>query len=1587
MISPSPVWFASLAICFSLAPAKAQTGAGANRLTYLDGSDPFYAGLNLPRLTTPQWAGEPGVEAAVILAIDDLREPEKYETFLRPILDRLRQIDGRAPVSIFCNQLDARNPQLQSWLREGLSFEVHTLTHPCPLLANRDFLAAAANYQDCVELLNRIPGNKAVAFRMPCCDSMNSPSPRFYAEIFNRVNTAGQFLTIDSSVMNITTADDNALPRELVLDADGREKFRKYFPVATNEVTRLGLKWFGTTIENYPYPFVIGRLCWEFPVMAPSDWEANNTHGPNNPTTVADWKAALDAVVLKQGVFTFIFHPHGWIRPGQLVEFIDYAVEKHGKKVKFLNFREAQERLDQNLLLGQALRAANGQDNGVRLLDLNNDGFLDVIIGNERARRTRLWSPKEAQWAEADLPAALVAVNSNGDRQETGARLGVVGPDGNATMLIRNDSGSGAWHFDGRRWVEDKSLLAGLELDGQPVSTLHQGRDRGVRLRDVDRSGRCELIVANESQNALFSWSDAEKSWRPLPFALPHGVSIVDEQGHDNGLRWVDLNNDGYDDLIFSNAREFALHLFIATPKSGLGWERGWTFQVTAGKRGEPGELPMIARGETNRNNGAWFHGDQMFVQNEQTAHLPDKVERHSFADLLTIAEPPPKSPEESLASLRVRPGFTVELVANEPLVIDPVAFDWGPDGKFWVVEMRDYPLGLDGQGKPGGVIKYLEDTDGDGHYDKATVFLENVNFPNGIMVWRKGVLVSAAPEIFYAEDTDGDGKADLRKPILVGFNQGNQQHRINGFEYGLDNWVYAANGGSGGNIRSEVTGKTANLRGHDLRFKPDTGEFELVEGQTQFGRHRDDWGNWFGNENPTWLWHYFLAEHYLARNPELAVTTTRHVLANYTNSTRVFPISRPQRRFNWPEAANNLTSANSATPYRDTLFGADFASSVFISEPAQNVVHREILETNGVTFTSHRAPDEQDREFLASADNWFRPTMLRTGPDGALYIADMYRRVIEHPEYFPEELKHRPDIRAGEDKGRIYRVYPEGAKLRPIPRLDQPGVTNLIKSLASANGWERDLAQRMLIWRDPPPPETELVRVWTEARNPRVRIQALSTLAGLGRMTESLAFDGLSDRDSAVKEFAVRLIEPILRNPPEKGIAPNLASALLQCVTDTNIRVRYQLALTLGEWADPRAAKALAKIALQDRDNARVQTAVLSSARHHAAAMLDVILADAKDDPPSDLLAQLLNLVIVSHDETAAAKALERVARPASDRYAAWQMATIAALLDALERHGGGLKELHSEAAPASRDALAKLGGLSAYARSTVESATASESDRLLAIRLLGREAVSQREDAVRLGGVLRPQFSAPLQQAALDRLEQIDHPQVGRTLVSGWRNYGPSLRTDALNALLSRPAWTGELLAAIQTGTIAAAEVSPAQQQRLMRHSEQAIRLQAEKLFAARNPDRQKLVENYAAVNRLSGDAARGAPLYRQNCAACHRLKGEGTNVGPDLGTVADKPVVNLLVAILDPNQAFENKYINYTALTRDGREISGIIASETSNSITLRNAGGKDEVVLRSEIKELASSRLSLMPEGFENVLKQQEMADLIAYIRSR
>ncbi|MEY2410254.1 MAG: hypothetical protein QOF48_2924 [Verrucomicrobiota bacterium] len=1611
-----------------LALAVPASAAEGNRLTYLEEDNPFYPHRSFPKLITPQWVGEPGVEAVVILAIDDMRETPKYEAFLRPILERLKQIDGRAPVSIMVNAIAPTNAQLQSWLKEGVSLEVHTLAHPCPCLDKGNFNTAAATYHGCVELMNLIPGNKPVAFRMPCCDSMNSPGPRFYAELFNQTNAAGQFLTIDSSVMCILTTNDSSLPRGLVLDADGREKFRKYLPTETNATTRVSMRSFMTTIEDYPYPYVIGKSCWEFPAMVPSDWEAFNLHGSTNAATLADWKAALDAVVLKQGVFSFIFHPHGWSSPAQFVEFINYAVRKHGNKVRFLTFKEAQERIDRNLLRGHALRSTQGADNWVRVLDVNNDGYMDVVLNSidsvmDKSRTVphlRIWQPNQRRWKET--APGISAFLSEG-------RFGVISPEAQAVFfdLMKtpdiqqpDEASAGAWFPGPAGWTNRSEFLSGLisnrqflEFGGKSL-LMSEGRDRGARLRDLDHDGRCELILGNAAQNVIFTWSETEKSWKKLPYALPRDTTIVDADGHDAGLRFVDVNGDGYDDVLFSNEKQFSLHLFVPKANPRLMWEVGWNDQVWAGKRGESDlGIPPIVRGGAHNNNGVWFKNGTMWIQNEDTAHLPDKVDRRTFQQLLTADQPQPLSPEQALASMRPRPGFKVELVAAEPLVQDPIAFEWGADGRLWVVEMGDYPLGRvdrsatnpparsphgeeilsppgGGRYVPGGQIRVLEDTDGDGRYDKATVFLDGLNFPTGVMPWRNGVIVSAAPEIFYAEDTNGDGKADKRTVLFSGFVEGNQQHRVNGFDYGLDNWVYAANGESGGTIGSALlpNNATVSLRGHDCRFRPDTGEFQTVAGTTQYGRHRDDWGNWFGNNNPVWLWHYFLPEEYLARNPQLAVKTTKQLLANYPDSTRLHPASRTRQRFNDHHQLGHVTSGNSAMPYRDELFGPDYASSVFISDPVHNLVHREVLESGGVTFTSHRADEETNREFLASTDLWFRPTMLKTGPDGALYIADMYRLVIEHPEWIPRSMQHRLDLRAGSDKGRIYRVLPEGAALRKIPNLSKLDVAGLVSSLESPNGWQRDTAQRLLVHSADPAAADSLRRLSVASKNPKVRLQAICTLEGLGALSFQDVKLAANDLHPSVREQAARLAQPFLNELSQPSPAQDGPSELSRLANDPDMRVRYQTAFTLGASTlkSDVAGALLARLALKDFQTPALQTAIMSSAPAHLESVLRALFSGrTTGEVPPALIEHLMGLATAQDNRRAILAAFEAIGNERES--AEIRFNAFAGLLDGLERRNRTFRQFVAESGTPARNITAQLEGLFPEARAVASNANSNFKTWQAALRVIGRAPEQHGPDLQCLGELLHPQNPLERQAAAVAAFARQTDRSAADILIQAWSEQGPALRTDTLNVLLTRPAWCRVLLAAVQGGKVPAGQVGVAFQQKLLNHPDRTVKDRAAELFASIPTNRQALLKQYADVTRLPGGAEKGMALFRQQCVACHRLNGEGNDVGPDLGALVGRDAATLLTAILDPNQAVEARYVTYTATTRGDRELSGIITAETANSITLRAPGGAEETVLRSDLNRLTSSGLSLMPEGFEKSLTVQDMSDLLAALGAR
>ncbi|HTU92230.1 MAG TPA: PVC-type heme-binding CxxCH protein, partial [Gemmataceae bacterium] len=817
-----------------------------------------------------------------------------------------------------------------------------------------------------------------------------------------------------------------------------------------------------------------------------------------------------------------------------------------------------------------------------------------------------------------------------------------------------------------------------------------------------------------------------------------------------------------------------------------------------------------------------------------------------------------------------------------------------------------------------------------------------------------------------------------------TGFQQGNPQHRVNSLIWGLDNWIYCANGDSGGGITSVKTGASIGLRGRDLRIRPDDGAIDAQAGQTQYGRSRDDWGDWFGCNNSNPMYQYVLADHYIRRNPHLAAPDSRVSVSVTPGASAVFPISRTLPRFNDPFAFNHFTSACSAIVYRDDLFGPAFTRSTFVSEPVHNLIHREILSAKGVTFTSRRAPDEQDSEFLASSDNWFRPTSIQTGPDGALWVADMYRAVIEHPEWIPADWQKRIDLRAGADKGRIYRVYPVGAKLRSIPRLDRLDAAGLVAALDSPNGWQRDTVQQMLLWRKDAAAVPLLEKLTTDCQRPLGRLHALCALDGLAALTPKVLRRALGDAHPGVRRHAVRLCEGRLAKNPELG------EELLKRTHDDDPHVRMQLAYTLGEWDDVRAGDALGWLALRDAGDRYLTAAVMSSVnrKNLDRVLLTVMKGSDKTPPPASLLESLLRLANALGDSKALATLLQTIGTPEKDRYSPWQFTTLAGLLDALDERNTPLSQLHNGSGAELHAALQQVSGLFAAARTVLADGRLEQDDKLRAIRLLGRGLDHQQEDMTRLAELLVPQTAEELQAAAISALGRLRSPRVPELLLRGWKALVPAQRRQVLGVLFSRDKWLSAVLDAMESKQIAPSEIDAVLRQRLLEHRSAEVRRRATKLFAdAVNTDRQKVIDAYQSVLSLTGDTKRGAEVFRKSCSVCHQLGGVGNAVGPDLASLGDKSPPALLIAVLDPNRAVEARYVGYTATTKSGQIFSGVLAAETGNSITLVGADGKKNVILRTDLEELTSSGKSAMPEGLEKEIKPQEMADLIAHVRGQ
>jgi putative membrane-bound dehydrogenase-like protein len=960
---------------------------------------------------------------------------------------------------------------------------------------------------------------------------------------------------------------------------------------------------------------------------------------------------------------------------------------------------------------------------------------------------------------------------------------------------------------------------------------------------------------------------------------------------------------------------------------------------------------------------------------------------------------PSPLTPQQAQKQFRLAPGLRIELVACEPQIESPVAMCFDEDGKLWVVEMPDYPNGPAKGEKPRGRIKVLEDRDGDGFYETATVFADNLLFANGLMRWKDGVIVTAAPHIVWLRDTKGTGKCDKQEVLYEGFAAQNPQLRVSHPVLGLDGWVYCANGLRGGKVTraGDPNAKPVDLSGRDFRFHPLTGAYEAISGLGQFGNTFDDWGNRFVCDNRHHLRHVVMPHWALARNPYLPATEVVEDISvldrdpgPLSSGGRVYPISK-----NWTTSnlhAARFTAACGVMIYCSPLLGKEHYGTALTCEPTGNLVHQEVLTPHGATFTSK--PMRPGVEFLATPDDWCRPVSLAHGPDGALYVVDMYRAVIEHPDFMPPELKNRPDLTLGRDKGRIWRIVPEKHKSEAMrPGLSKATTAELVKLLDHENAWWRTTAQRLLLERGVSQElALDLYTKLDTFNTPQGKLHAVHLILGqdeaLGRKAAAWL---TASPHRALRYCGVRAAyaggkDPL---PPTGGVFPGLEKLAL----DPDARVRFEVALAMAgrlllteEQYEP-----LARIALAGVEDPWTRLAVAIGASDSPDLLLERLLTrkeslTAQRTPARVALLQELAEVVGGRrlpHEVAHTLLLLRGLPGANP--AVYRTAGLLGLAEGMGRRGtrfadflGKLPATEKSAAEFAAAQLAEAGRRAADAKR-------DSADRLAAVRLLAHAPWKTARPP--LADLLTGDAPQDLRLAAVRALAAHPEAEVGPLLLQAWKGYTPALRREVTEALLRQPERIKVLLKAVEAGTVKAGDIDAPRSKQLLNHKDPAIRELAKKLLQENLPaERKEVLAKYQAALKLPGDAARGKLVFQKHCATCHRVAGLGVDVGPDISDTRTKTPEGLLVDILNPNAAIDNNYVNYVITTKNGRMLTGIISAETAGGITLKRAENQTETVLRADIDDIQSTGQSLMPEGLEKGIGIEEMADLLSFLKN-
>jgi putative membrane-bound dehydrogenase-like protein len=951
------------------------------------------------------------------------------------------------------------------------------------------------------------------------------------------------------------------------------------------------------------------------------------------------------------------------------------------------------------------------------------------------------------------------------------------------------------------------------------------------------------------------------------------------------------------------------------------------------------------------------------------------------------------KKAHQTPEGFEIQDGFKLELVASEPLIKDPVDLEFNEKGDALVLEMPGYPM----EDKKSRLL-VLKDNNNDGIYDSTIVFAENLGLADSFMPYKKGVLVAAPPYLLQLHDVNEDYKIEKIDTLMGGFAKENLQHNFNGLTYGIDNWIYVANGGNGGKPYWWGDSTSAlDLRGQDLKFNLETQQMErLGESSGGFGLAMDEYSRFYETHNLTHISHLVFPDRYLKGRQILPENSLQNISDHEENGlARIFPIGEQEDRVNHPEQSGYFSGSCGITYYGGGAFGEKYKNTVWVADVVLNLIHVDKIKTNGASFSATRVFENKD--FLASSDRAFRPVNMSVGPDGSMYVIDIHRKVIEHPEWIPDEIEKTLDLNAGKNQGRIYKI---SLKNESFDFKQFSSSEGLVQSLKDPNQWVRNTSHRLLMENELSNDSFLGLKKLLESDNELARLHAIWILTYSGKLTPNEVAAALQDKNAAIRESVLKISEKYLA---ESEMIFNKTIALLN---DPDARVRMQAALSLSILPENHPFN------LKNQDlilQALVKTAKLPNDEWNVAAItlaaqtktVELFARISQENiVNSSLLASLaLNISGETEDVLSILKHLST--SPVSDKDKAFVVEQLAknsknAFGKTIENQIRLLEE------KAQLDFLTSLASLrqklklqpssqflkySKEASKNVLDVSLPDSVRVQYLSLLDFLPYTQKSTI--LYACLNNNQPLKLQENALRQLSNYRDKEIGAKVVAMWNDLSPQTRRYASDLLLYIESNHDALLTGLEKGIINIGEMNFDLERRrtlLWWTDNENTKTRAKKLFSDSGvSNRQAAMDKMKPALTLKGNNINGKKIFSNTCATCHKYGSIGQEVGPVLTEISRKSKATMLHDILDPNAAVDPKYVNHSLETKSGAVHMGIVANETDKSVTIHKIGGEKVLIDKSEIKKFRSLGTSLMMEGFENALSTQDMADLLAFLQ--